>query len=476
MTLDASLGFHGAAGCVTGSKHLLRVGETRILLDAGMFQGRRELRKRNWEPPGFDPAKIDHAILTHSHIDHCGFLPRLVKLGLDAPVHCTPAAHELIAIMLRDSARIQEQDAAYANRKKYSKHDPALPLYTSDDAEDALALRSAERFNVWFPCDREGKVRARFRNVGHILGSGFVEIEIRTGKRPLRVVFSGDVGRFDMPLHLDPRPLPACDILLLESTYGDRLHKRTKLIEQIDPPIRETLARGGTVLIPAFAVGRSQQVTLMLRRLMQQGELPQVPIHIDSPMAVDATRIYSRFLDKRNLDPELLEDGRLRLFPEGVELCRDVEDSKRLNQMKGPRIIIASSGMLSGGRVLHHLKQLAPDPKNLLLLVGYQAPGTRGDRLLNGDGRVRVHGQDIPVRAEVMTVHGLSGHADRDGLLRFVESAPAPPKAVCVVHGEPDPAKALAEALRERFGCRTFEPALGDELSFESLLPDVDRS
>ncbi|MCP3962873.1 MAG: MBL fold metallo-hydrolase [bacterium] len=470
MSDSLRLSFHGAAGTVTGSRHLLHAGKTQVLLDAGLFQGLKKLRLRNWEDPGFEPWKIQHMLLSHTHIDHVGYLPRLAKLGLDAPVYCTPAAYELAELMLLDSAKIQEEDARHANRKGYTKHRPALPLYTAEDAQQALGLRRAQRYNQWLELDPKIKLRARFLNSGHILGSAFIEIRMEIGGREVRIVFSGDIGRHEMPLHLDPRPLPECDVLIMESTYGNRTHDPTPVIDQIREPFRVTLAGGGTILIPAFAVGRSQQMTLLLRRLMKNGELPDVPIHIDSPMAFKATRIYSRFLDRRNIDPEVYEDGRLKLFPDKVRLHRTVDESKELNNIRGPKIIISASGMLSGGRVLHHLKRLAPDPRNLLALVGYQAEGTRGRAIVDGKPSVKLHGRHVPIRCRSISIQGMSGHADGAGLLRWVASAPRPPKLAFMVHGTPKRAAALGDELRKRFPVRTFVPEIGDEFDLLSLL------
>jgi metallo-beta-lactamase family protein len=468
-----TLGFYGGAGTVTGSKYLLTAGSTRILVDAGLFQGRKSLRLLNWEGPSFDVRALDHVLVTHTHIDHIGYLPRLAKLGLRAPVHLTPATNALAELMLLDAAKIQEEDARYANEAGFSKHSPALPLYTTLDAQRALGLRSPQAFGRWFDLAPRGAIRARFLNAGHLLGAAFIELRVAQAvidDREIAIVFSGDLGRFAVPLHLDPKPPPACDVLVIESTYGDRSHRKTSLLEQIGEPLRETVAAGGTALIPAFAVGRAQQITLMLRRLMRTGQLPHVPIHIDSPMAVDATAIYGRFLDGDNLDPEVFEDGRLELFPGEVLLHRTVDESKQLNRMAGPRIIISSSGMLAGGRVLHHLERLAGDPRNLLLLVGYQAEGTRGRALLDGAESIRMHGRYVPVRARVVIIEGLSGHADRDELLRWVESAPAPPRLVFVVHGEGAAATALAELFRQRFQASVHVPALGDEFDLLAML------
>jgi len=464
------LSFHGAASVVTGSRHLVQAGKTKVLLDAGLFQGRKKLRLKNWEEPGFEPWSIQHVLLSHTHIDHVGYLPRLVKLGLDAPVHCTPAAFQLAELMLLDSAKIQEEDARHANRKGYSKHKPALPLYTAADAQDALALRQVQRYNQWFDLDQETRFRARFQNSGHILGSAFIEMVTEVGGRKVRIVFSGDIGRQEMPLHLDPRPLPECDVLIMESTYGTKTHEQRSILDQIAEPFNEALERGGTILIPAFAVGRSQQITLVLRRLMKNGQIPEVPIHIDSPMAFKATGIYSRFLDRRNIDPEVYEDGRLKLFPEKVHLHRSVEESKELNNIPGPKVLISSSGMLSGGRVLHHLKRLAPDPRNLIALVGYQASGTRGRAIAEGKETVKLHGRHVPIRCPSIQIHGMSGHADGNELLDWVASAPKPPKLAFMVHGRPERAEAIASELRARYPIETFVPEIGQSFNVSSLL------
>lgn len=470
MSERVTLAFHGAAGTVTGSKHLLTVGETCVLLDAGMFQGQKELRLLNWEDPAFDVRSIAHVLLTHTHIDHIGYLPRLAKLGLRAPVHCTPAAYALAELMLLDAAKIQEQDARYANKKGFSKHRPALPLYTTGDARKALSLLQRRRYDEWMSVDHRGRIRARFLNAGHILGSSFVEVRVNVGGREIRLVYSGDIGRFEMPLHPDPENLTPCDVLIIESTYGNRRHSRVSVLEQIRRPILKTFSQGGTVLIPAFAVGRSQQVTLILRRLMRAGRLPEVPIHIDSPMAIDATRIYSRFLDRKNIDPDVFEDGRLHLFPEKVHFHQSVAESKRLNALPGPRIIISSSGMLTGGRVLHHLARLAGDPRNLLLLVGYQPAGTRGRSLLDGSPSVKIHGEHVAIQARVLAIDGLSGHADQDELLAWVQSAPTPPRVAFIVHGEPEAAAALSRRLQRQVKMATRIPGLGDEYDLLSLL------
>lgn len=459
------LSFHGGAGTVTGSKYLLDTGTTRLLIDAGLFQGLKKLRLLNWREPPFDPDTLDALLLTHAHIDHGGYLPRLVRLGYTGPVYITPASKDLAQLLLLDAAKIQEEDAAFANRKGYSKHRPALPLYTSEDAVAACHLMQGVDFGAWQEVGPD--VRARFLNMGHILGSAMIEVRVERDGSETSIVFSGDVGRYDMPLHSDPDPRPACDYLVVESTYGDREHDHAPVETQIRDALIRAVERGGTILIPSFAVGRTQLVTLSLRTLINEGRLPDIPIHIDSPMAVDATRIYSKHLQDLSLDAALTEDGRSRLFPRNVHFHRSVAESKALNRMPGPRVIVSASGMLTAGRVLHHLARLLPNPENLVMLVGYQAAGTRGRAMLEGAESIKIHGEKVPVRAEFISLGGLSAHADRGELARWVESGPGVPRKVFVTHGEPRAQEALAQLLRERMGAECVTPQLDDSYSLD---------
>jgi metallo-beta-lactamase family protein len=359
-----------------------------------------------------------------------------------------------------DSAHLQEEDAAWANKRGYSKHRPAEPLYTSVDALAALQLFRPHDYDDW--ADLGDGLRVRFGNSGHILGAAFVEVRAPLaagGERTL--VFSGDCGRYGVPLHRDPEPLPACDILVVESTYGDRLHDHEPVAEQVRRVFKETIRRKGVVLVPAFAVGRVQMVTLILRDLMKDGELPEVPIFVDSPMAVDATIIYGRHLYDTNLDDDLIQDGRSRLFPREVHLCRTVHESKQLNTREGPMVIISSSGMMTGGRILHHLTRRLGRPENLILLAGYQARGTRGRALQDGATSLRIHGENWPVECRHETIHGLSSHADRDELMRWIGTAPQPPGKVFVVHGEPESAQKFGEHLRDTLATEVHVPSLG---------------
>jgi metallo-beta-lactamase family protein len=465
--MKPKLSFHGAVGTVTGSKYLLETGDMKVQVDAGLFQGLKKFRLMNWDGPQFDPRSVDHLILTHAHIDHSGYLPWLVKHGFSGPVHCTEATSHLADLLLKDAAKIQEEEAEYANKKGFSKHKPALPLYTSGDAQAAIDLLQPIPYEKWI--DLGEGIRFRFLNAGHILGAAMVELRLPVEGQESTLVFSGDVGRFDVPLHSDPSPPPAADFMVMESTYGNRLHDHSPIGDQIRAPMEEIFEGGGTVLIPSFAVGRTQLVTLILRELINNGKLSDIPIHIDSPMAVDATRIYSAHLNDLSLDEDLLEDGRSRLFPRNVQFHRSVADSKKLNKLSGPRIIISASGMLTAGRVLHHLSRLLPEPENLVMLVGYQAAGTRGRSLLEGAKTLKIHGHQVRVRANLKTVNGLSAHADRDELLRWVSSSESVAPKIFVTHGESEAAGELSERLQARFDSKTIIPHLHEEFDLAEL-------
>lgn len=502
-----TIGFHGGAGTVTGSRHLLTFAGQRVLVDCGLFQGLKRLRLLNWDKPPFDPQSIDAAVLTHTHIDHSGAFPRLVRQGYRGDIVCSPPTRDLAPVLLLDAAKLQEEDAAYANRKGFSKHAPALPLFTADDVRETLRLLRPVAYDA--PHSACKGVTVTLHDAGHILGSAFAEMQLASPDLRTSIVFSGDVGRYDAPLHRDPSPLPACDVLVLESTYGDRAHDDTPLVDQLCAPLCETLQQGGTVLIPAFAMARVQVLTVALRRLMESGELPTVPVHIDSPMAVEITEAYRAYAGTGSLDDDMTEEewarlfprpqrrdpdgpmaGELRrkyrrhardgdrhgltddewkaLFPPEVHFHRTVEESRQINGLGGGRIIISSSGMLTGGRVLHHLRRLLPDPKNLIALAGYQAPGTRGRALLEGARSIRMHGEDIPAKAKVIALQGLSSHADAADLIRWVRTAPALPKLVFVTHGEPAAAEAFAARLRAELSVDVRVPQLNDVFDLKS--------
>ncbi len=471
MSIDnVLLGFHGAARTVTGSRYLLHACGQRTGIDAGIFQGYRSLRRLNWREPPYPAHTVDRILLTHAHIDHIGFLPRLVRNGFKGPILCTDASAELVRLLLMDSAKIQEEDARHANKYRYSKHSPALPLYSSQDAKATLKQLEVIDPNGWV--DVGPRLRARWTGAGHILGSCSIEIEITANRGNTgTIVFSGDIGRYDMPLHPDPQPRPESQVLVCESTYGGRNHDLDVSVDdQMATAISRCLERRGTVLIPAFAVGRSQQLTFILRRLMLEGRIPQARVHIDSPMAVNATGIYGRHMDEHHLDADVFEDGRQVLFPDDVELHKTAKHSKELNRMRGPRIIISASGMLTAGRVLHHLKRLVGDRKNLVVLAGYQAPGTRGRAILEGQRTVRIHGQDLAVRAECVSLHGLSAHAGQSELMRWAASCETKPRQTFLTHGEPEAAWALAHKMERELGWNVDLPELDQTLDITDAL------
>jgi metallo-beta-lactamase family protein len=454
------LGFHGAARTVTGARFLLTVNGDRLLVDCGAFQGLKELRLRNWEPTPFPPWNVDWVVLTHGHIDHCGYLPRLVKDGFRGRVLCTPQTRDLIGLMLMDAARLHEEDAEYRNWKGTTRHAPALPLFDAEDVEKTLRLVEAHPYGELRSLSRQ--VTIRFADVGHLLGSAMVEVGVQDGARRLTVLFSGDVGRYDVPYYPDPGPPPPCDVLVVESTYGGRRHSEEDLFDQLAGLAGRVLGRGGVLLVPAFAVGRAQQVTYMLRVLMERGRIPEIPIHVDSPMAVHATRLYGRYPAEHRMDDPEPGGEPPRLSGRLVTLHATREESKRLNALRGPAVVISASGMLAGGRILHHLRQHLPDPKNMVLLAGYQAAGTRGRALLDGAPFIKVHGQAVPVRAEVACVHGLSGHADAGELLRWLAPLKDRRPRAFAVHGEPRAAEALAGRLRGEMGWEASAPDLDD--------------
>jgi metallo-beta-lactamase family protein len=454
-----SITFHGAARTVTGSKYLLEGGGARVLVDCGLFQGLKALRDLNWAPTPFDVNSLDAIVLTHAHLDHVGNLPRVVKQGFKRKVHATPATRELAEIILLDAAKCQEQDSEYANRKGFSKHQPALPLYDGRDVQKTMKLFETQPRDEWF-CPA-GAIWMRYHDAGHLLGSAMIEVEIRDQTPPLRILFSGDVGRYQGPLYYDPSPPPACDYLVCESTYGDREHPEDSLLDALEQVVHRSIGRGGVMLMAAFAVGRAQQLIYLLQLLKSADRIPDLPIFLDSPMACDATAVYREFSADHDLTDGALDAAHPALAGRKVILARSSNESKSINQVRGPAVIIASSGMMTGGRILHHLQQRLPDAKNTLILGGYQAVGTRGRQIEDGAKFIRMFGHDVPVRAAVEKVPGLSGHADRSDLLHWTSLLPQAPKRTFLTHGEPEAMDSLAAVLRSTKHWDIATPELG---------------
>ncbi|HEX5133222.1 MAG TPA: MBL fold metallo-hydrolase [Candidatus Krumholzibacteria bacterium] len=435
------ISFLGAAGTVTGSKYLLENGKQKILIDCGLFQGLKNLRKRNWDEPPFDVAEIDAVVLTHAHIDHTGYLPVIAKKGYRGPVYCTAATKDLCGILLPDSGHLQEEEARFLTKHKYARHDPALPLYTREDAEACLSLLRPVEFDT--EMDLGDGLTFRYRPAGHILGAAWVTF-VQNG---FRVVFSGDVGRHDDPLMRPPVPIEHADVLICESTYGNRRHPDTNPADELRDVIRRTHARGGTLVIPAFAVGRTQALLHLISELGKAGAIPKQPVYLNSPMAIDATNIYCAHADEHKLTDAMCGE----MFS-AAEFIRSEEASRALNTTDGPAIIIAGSGMATGGRVVHHLRTLLPDPINTVLLAGFQAPGTRGEALHHHAESVKIFGEYVPVRAEIKELHAMSAHADYVELINWLRSVKSKPKRVFITHGETTAADAFRKHLDREFG------------------------
>lgn len=450
----SSIHFLGAAGTVTGSKFLLEHAGKKVLVDCGLFQGLKELRARNWDRLPIDPRSIDAVVLTHAHIDHTGGLPRLVRDGFRGPVYCTPGTRDLAGLLLPDSAHLQEEEARYANEQRYSRHAPALPLYTTEDAH--RALRQFESFTYDRPREILPGITLRFSRAGHILGSAVCTFELDASKE--RVVFSGDLGRYQAPILRDPEPVARATTLVCECTYGDREHGSRRPVEALGEAVRSAADRGGVLVVPAFAIGRTQELLYYLRQLEERGQIPSLDVYVDSPMACDATPIYLAHADEHDIQMEAVLDRGGSLGTRRTRFTRAVEESKALNRVKGPAIIISASGMATGGRVLHHLKHRLPDPRNTVLFVGYQAVGTRGRRMLDGEPESKIHGERVPVRAQLHQVSGFSAHADWTEMLRWMDGFESPPRRTLLVHGEP-PALQAMRARLEAKGWAAYAPS-----------------
>jgi metallo-beta-lactamase family protein len=439
------LTFLGAAGTVTGSKYLVEAEGKRLLVDCGLFQGLKELRLRNWNPLPQKPSTFDWCILTHAHLDHTGYLPRLVRDGFRGPIFADAATIELCNILLPDSAHLQQEDAEKAGRKGYSKHATPLPLYSPNDIGPVLiAFKEIPRADT-FTISPQFTVRPH--NAGHILGASSLELTITENGKKTVVLFSGDVGRYNQPILKDPEPPVRCDVLLCESTYGDRDHPSDSPEDALADVVNRVAKRGGVIVIPAFAVDRTQAIMYIIRKLEDANRIPHLPVYVDSPMAISVTGLYLRHHEDHDLTFTQEEAAGNPLDAHTVHFMRTVEDSKKINDVKTPAIIISASGMATGGRVLHHIAQRAPDRRNAILLAGFQAEGTRGRSLEEGAKTLRIHGEDVPIAAEVINLRQFSAHAGKSELLRWLTGLPAPPRQTYLVHGEPQASAALKLAI-----------------------------
>lgn len=458
MGSRVTLAFHGAAGTVTGSRYLLEVDERRVLVDCGLFQGYKHLRERNWRPFPVEPSSIEAVFLTHAHLDHSGYLPRLVKDGFSGPVYCTQATRDLCRILLLDSAKLQEEEAAFRNHHHYSKHQPALPLYTQHDAKKALELFEVVDFsmpNNPMPGISMGNIEVGFYPNGHILGSSYLDVQ--AGGR--HILFSGDVGRSN-DLVMRPPEFPVyCDYLVVESTYGNRLHDNRDIWEVVGDIINETVSSGGSVLIPSFAVGRAQSMLYLITELRRREIIPYLPIFLDSPMAISVTELMQRHHRYHRLNKSVCQQ-----LSRDVTFTRDVEDSIAINKVNVPAIILSASGMATGGRVLHHLQRMLGDHRNTVMFAGYQAPGTRGARMVAGEKRVKIFNRYFDVKARVESLDFLSAHADRLELLRWLQQLPTAPKRCFITHGEEEASDQFRISISDELGWNACVPNMGDKV------------
>jgi metallo-beta-lactamase family protein len=448
----AKLTFLGAAGTVTGSKYLVEAAGKRLLVDCGIFQGSDELTNRNYQPLAADPKTVDFAVLTHAHLDHTGWLPRLVKTGYRGPIYANPATIELTTLLLKDSAHLQEEDARHAQDHKNNRHSDAEPLYTSEDVDPVLQrIKPMPRSGAF---DISPEFHIVSYDAGHILGSSSLELTITENAKKTIVVFSGDVGRYDQPILNDPITPPSkADVLLCESTYGDRDHETGDPAVLLAEIVNRVAQRGGSIVIPAFAIGRTQTFMYYLRQLEDQQEIPKLPVYVDSPMALSATDLYLKYKEDHDLEYVRLDNAGKGdpLDVHQFHLTRSADESKQINNVKTPCIIVSASGMVTGGRVMHHLAQRLPDSRNAVILAGFQAQGTRGRALQEGAKTLRLYGQEVAVNAEIVELGQFSAHAGKSELLRWLKGFPAPPKQTYLVHGEPAAAQSLQGAIQQQF-------------------------
>lgn len=457
--MATSITFHGAAGTVTGSRHLLSIEGKNVLVDCGLFQGPRHIREKNWEPFPINPHEIDAIILTHAHTDHIGFLPRLVKLGYRGPVYATRGTIGLCRVSLPDSGRLQEEQARFMNKHGVTSHDPALPLYTEADSYEALNLLKPLHYFEFR--DLPGKAQFRFMPAGHILGSAYAEIYFENGER---ILMGGDLGRYDRPIIKDPTAVDFSEYLVIESTYGNRIHSNRDAKAELKEIIQRGYRDGSVILVPSFAIGRTQELLWYLHELEMEGELPNMPIYVDSPMASKTTLLYQAMDEDHDYDMKVdLSEGNSPFREDMVKIIRDREMSKELNFAKGPFMVIAGSGMCTGGRILHHLKAHIENENTIIVFTGYQAEGTLGRDIQNGDPEVKIFRGIHPVNAQIETLDMLSAHADSVEMLNWLKGFKEAPKKTFIVHGEPDAALALQQKISEQLGWETVIPAQGDQ-------------
>ncbi|HEV2183317.1 MAG TPA: MBL fold metallo-hydrolase [Candidatus Acidoferrales bacterium] len=463
----AKITFLGAVGTVTGSKYLVEAGGKRLLVDCGLFQGPKPLRQRNWDQLPIDPSTIDWIVLTHAHIDHTGYLPRIVRDGFRGPIYANAATRELCELLLPDSAHLQEEDAQYATKKGYSSHKPALPLYSVADAQAALTRFQEIPRKDPFTISPQFTVKPT--DAGHILGSSSLQITITENGKSAVVVFSGDVGRYDQPILNDPEPIAKADYILCESTYGDRDHPKDSPYDAIAAIVNRVVKRGGAIVIPAFAVGRTQTLMYILRQLEERQQIPRLPTFVDSPMAINVTDLYVRHKEDHSLNFKREEQtgNHDPLNTHEVHMTRTVDESKAINNINSPCIIMSASGMCTGGRILHHLARRLPDSRNAIILAGYQGEGTLGRSLLEGAKLARIYGDEIPVRAEIAEVSQFSAHGDRGEIVRWLSGFTAPPEQLYLVHGDPPASQAFRGTVQQQLHWPVTIPAYMD--SFDPL-------
>ncbi len=457
----AKITFLGATETVTGSRFKLEVDGKKVLIDCGMFQGTKENRLKNWEKFPVEPFSFNHIFLTHAHIDHTGYLPKFVKEGFNGSIISTNATSELCKVMLRDSAHIQEEDAKWANKRGFSKHRPAKPLYNGEDAEKTIPLFKPIHYGDHFKLSET--TRVKFHDSGHILGASLVDIKTKREGKSRKILFSGDLGRPEIPLLKDPDQVYNVDYLILESTYGDRLHEASEPIDDLVRIINESIKRNGVLVIPAFSVGRTQTLLYLIRKLEEDKKIPKLPIYVDSPMAIDALKIFNSHIHDFDLSARMEKmQGKDIFYPENLTICRSRQDSQNINRIKSGAIIISASGMATGGRILHHLAQRLPDARNTILLSGYQAFGTRGRAIQEHKESVKIHGQQVSIKAKVEMIDGFSAHADYNEVLAWLMAFNKPPKKVFIVHGDEEASHSMAQKIRDTYGWKVVIPKFGE--------------